>query len=124
MPLVRDPLEHRLLEMLRASAWFMDALVTVRDLELGSWCIGAGAIRNLVWDALHGKAEPSALSDVDVVHFDASDLSREQDLALQAKLCERRPAIPWEVTNQAGVHLWFEACSAMPSIRSARCTKR
>lgn len=44
----------------------MDALRAVRSLGLESWCLGAGAIRNLVWDALSGHQRPSALSDVDV----------------------------------------------------------
>lgn len=41
----------------------MTALRSVRALGLGSWCIGAGAIRNLVWDTLHGFA-PTVSEDV------------------------------------------------------------
>ncbi len=110
VPAKPDPLASRLIDMIRASAWMMDALAAARDLKLADWCIGAGVIRNLVWDSLHGKTEPSALSDVDVVYFDPSDLSPQKDHALQARLSAQRPAIPWEVTNQAAVHLWFEAC--------------
>ena len=85
------------------------ALEAARDLKLSSWCIGAGAVRNLVWDALHDHSTPSRLPDVDVVYFDASDLGRETEAALQQRLREALPEIPWEVTNQAAVHLWFEA---------------
>ncbi len=102
-------LQQRLVEVARASPWFMDALHAVRSLALPEWCIGAGAVRNLVWDALHDKASPSRLADVDVAYFDAGDLSPARDQALQLKLQARHPAQPWEVTNQAGVHLWFEA---------------
>lgn len=87
----------------------MDALVTVRDLNLDEWCIGAGAIRNLVWDALHGRSAPSKLSDVDVTYFDLNDVSPQREHDLQRRLIEVRPSVPWEVTNQAGVHRWFEA---------------
>ena len=86
----------------------MQALAQVRALRLHAWCVGAGAVRNLVWDALHETAAPSALADIDVAHFDADDLSQERDAALQRQLQSMAPATPWEVTNQAGVHLWFE----------------
>lgn len=86
----------------------MPALRAVHSLGLQSWCIGAGAVRNLVWDALAGKAARSALSDVDVAYFDSTDVSTERDHALQHQLKIAMPDVPWEVTNQAGVHLWFE----------------
>ena len=86
----------------------MRALAQVRALRLHAWCVGAGAVRNLVWDALHGHSTPSTLADVDVAWFDADDLAPERDAALQARLREAAPDTPWEVTNQAGVHLWFE----------------
>lgn len=101
-------LAHKLVEIARGSVWFMDALATVHQLGLRQWCIGAGAVRNLVWDFLHGKLSPSNLSDVDVAYFDPSDVSAARDQALQDQLRMLRPSVPWEVTNQAGVHHWFE----------------
>lgn len=99
----------RLVELARGSGWLMDALRAVRSLGLASWCVGAGAVRNLVWDALSGHGQPSALSDVDVAFFDPVDLRGERDAELQRRLSERLPGLPWEVTNQAAVHLWFES---------------
>lgn len=112
--------EAQLITLVQQSPWLMEALHAVRGLGLGAWCIGAGAIRNLVWDALHDKAEPSALSDVDVAYFEAGDLSPQRDAALHARLSQLLPALPWEVTNQAGVHLWFERCfgHAVPPLHS------
>jgi hypothetical protein len=89
------------------SRWFMSALQAVRSLELHSWCIGAGALRNLVWDELHGYKQASALADVDVAYFDAN-VASDQDEKLQQLLQARQPSMPWEVTNQAFVHTWFE----------------
>ena len=100
----------RLVAIARATPWFMRALESVRSLGLADWCIGAGAVRNMVWDALHERPQPSRLPDVDVAWFDAADLSPGRDAALLARLRRIDPATPWEVTNQAGVHLWFEAC--------------
>lgn len=100
-------LEARLIGIAANTAWFMDALRAAQTLKLSSWCIGAGAVRNLVWDALSSKHEPSDLADVDVAYFDAADMSPERDQHLQRTLMALRPDVPWEVTNQAGVHLWF-----------------
>lgn len=97
-----------LIALVAASDWFMDVLRAVRAMRLHSWCIGAGAVRNLVWDALAGKTQRSSLSDVDVAFFDLSDVSAEHDRRLQRQLESAMPTVPWEVTNQAGVHLWFE----------------
>ncbi|SEO29775.1 hypothetical protein SAMN05428959_106155 [Duganella sp. CF517] len=100
---------QRLRHLACSSAWFSAALAAVRDLGLSSWCIGAGAVRNLVWDALHGYETPSQLADVDVAYFDASDLAPETEADLQRRLHGAMPGIAWEVTNQASVHRWFEA---------------
>jgi hypothetical protein len=116
--------EQELLAIVRASDRFMAALRAVRSLRLASWCIGAGAVRNLVWDALHGHAVPSPLADVDVAYFDAGDLSEASEQALQRRLVALAPGYPWEVTNQARVHLWFEAwfghaVPPLPSLEAA-----
>ena len=100
--------QQRLLALARATPWFMQALTHVRALGLPAGCVGAGAVRNLVWDALHAHPAPSALPDIDVAFFDATDLSPARDAALQGRLAAMSPGTPWEVTNQAGVHLWFE----------------
>ena len=100
--------QYELLAIVSASPWFMQALRVVASLRLKRWCIGAGAVRNLVWDHLHGHAEPSSLSDVDVAYFDRDDLSPSTEKRLQSVLHTIAPVIPWEVTNQAAVHLWFE----------------
>jgi len=99
---------ERLSTIVHNSAWFLRALKEVRALELTSWCIGAGAVRNLVWDHLHDFRAPSFLPDVDVAYFDDENLDSKHEQDLQAKLETRAPDVPWEVTNQASVHLWFE----------------
>ena len=83
----------------------MNALKAARTLKLDAWCIGAGAVRSLVWDTLHGTEYRLADGDVDVVYFDA-DAHPEQDAVLEARLRSLMPALSWEVTNQAHVHQW------------------
>jgi uncharacterized protein len=104
----QDEQARDLIAIARDSAWFMGVLLAARDLELSSWCVGAGVVRNLVWDALHDYDTRSVLADVDVAYFDARDLSSDRDATLQRALNTALPDVPWEVTNQAAVHLWFE----------------
>jgi hypothetical protein len=99
---------ERLQRLVEKSSWLMEKLRAVRTVDLSDWVIGSGAIRNLVWDDLHGYAEPTPVNDVDVAFFDPQDVSRERDRDLEARLAEVLPGVPWEVTNQAGVHLWYE----------------
>jgi hypothetical protein len=70
----------------------------------GAW-IGAGFLRNAVWDALSGR-DPDALPpvDLDVVFHDATDAGAARDAAAEARLAAAAPGLPWSVTNQARMH--------------------
>lgn len=113
-------LEVKLRSILLADAWFVEVLHAVLDSDLPDWAVGAGVIRNLVWDHLHGFSTPTPVPDVDVAFFDPTDVRRERDEAIEAELRTRLPKVPCQVTNQAGVHLWYEAKfgHAIPPIRS------
>jgi len=100
-------LEQKLIAMVRSSTCLMAALMAVRSLGLNSWCVGAGAVRSLVWDVLHGFETPLQLQDVDVVHFTSEALGPQSDADLESRLRALIPAVQWEVTNQATVHRWF-----------------
>jgi hypothetical protein len=82
----------------------MKQLRRVRALGLPDWCIAAGFVRNRVWDHLHGIAPPTPLADIDVLYFDAADLSKATEQACEARLDALEPA-PWQVRNQARMHL-------------------
>jgi len=103
---MKDHRETQLLAILSEHAWFMTALNVVSDLSLSQWCIGAGVIRNIVFDYLDGGTTTS-IRDVDVAYFDLSDISEHKDREYEDILKIHMPNIPWEVTNQAAVHLWF-----------------
>jgi hypothetical protein len=104
---VRDRLAEELETIIRGSEWFMAVLEAARDVKPPDWWIGAGALRDLVWDELHGGFEPGMVRDVDVAFFDATDLSSAAESALEHRLCERLPGVPWEAKNQAAVHTWY-----------------
>lgn len=101
-------MEKRLVRIVRETSWMLEGLRAVQQLALPDWYVGGGALRNLVWDYLHGYDEPSWLADVDVAYFDATNTSRERDELEEERLRRVMPGIRWDVKNQAGVHEWFE----------------
>lgn len=91
---------------LEAHAALRGLLAIVEDLHLPDAWIGAGLVRNAIWDVLHGRdADLAAASDVDVIFFDTADLSERRDAALEERLRCIRPGLDWQVRNQARMHL-------------------
>jgi hypothetical protein len=85
----------------------MEALRAARDVDAPDWLISAGAIRDAVWDDLHGRPLTTPPRDVDLGFFDPADLSPEREAEVEAALRERAPDVPWDAKNQAAVHLWY-----------------
>lgn len=70
----------------------------------GAW-IGAGFVRNAVWDHLSGlntEAQPS--TDLDVVFHDPVNVTAEHDARIETGLRTAAPDLPWSVHNQARMH--------------------
>ena len=99
---------QELTHLIRSTPWLMSILETVRRCNPPDWLVGAGVIRNLVWDHLHQYQTPTPLADIDVIFFDPQDVRPERDRMVQQQLAQQLPHIPWEATNQAAVHLWYE----------------
>ena len=99
--------EAALTRILRADHWLWDVLEAARTVNAPDWLIGAGALRNCVWDSLFGRSERTPPADVDLAFFDPSDLTSARDAAVTAALRAERPTVPWEATNQAAVHCWY-----------------
>jgi uncharacterized protein len=100
--------------LVRSSPQLMAWLVAARDCCRTDppipWAIGAGAVRNLVWDRLTGRRNPPA--DVDLAYFDGS--GRLDAASLEACLRERAPEVAWDVKDQALVHNWYERVFGFP----------
>lgn len=98
-----DPLAH-LVALIEADAWRCHVLSLVQRLGVPDAWVGAGFVRNAVWDALYVRAYTPAPSDVDVIWFDPQRGDPACDAALTQQLCAWDACVPWSVTNQARMH--------------------
>lgn len=75
----------------------------VARLALPDAWVAAGALRNLVWDHLHQRPA-SAVNDIDVLYFDATDHEGALGRAAEQWLQEQAPQWRWQVKNHALMH--------------------
>lgn len=101
--------EEELRRIVLASPWLVRVLQTVRAGDLPDAWVGAGVVRDLVWDGRTGGFDPRRVRDVDVPYFDGEDVRRERDDRADAELLRLAADVPWEAKNQAAVHLWYAA---------------
>jgi hypothetical protein len=101
---IEDLAFQRIINILQAKPELTEKLALVADLRLPDAWIGAGLIRNAVWDAVSSAATPQPPADIDVVLFDPRDATRERDRTLEVELLTKSPGPRWSVKNQARMH--------------------
>lgn len=97
--------QEKLEDLILSDPWRHQVLSAVYEIAGCNAWVAAGFVRNAVWDVLFDVDGPD-LEDVDVLIFqDAvpNPFSPEQEL--QDRLATCRPDVPWQVRNQARMHL-------------------
>ncbi len=89
--------------MLADDAWRRRAMIAVRDAGPPAGWIGAGFVRDAVWDRLHGRAPAPPAGDVDVLWY-APGEGAGRDATAEAMLSAACPGVDWSVKNQARMH--------------------
>lgn len=96
--------EQDILNIIKEDTWMMQVLTAARTLGLPNWMIGAGFVRNKIWDHLHGfKNDEVPTDDIDLIYFDTEDLEEEQEKRYDAEL-KNILDINWSTKNQARMH--------------------
>ena len=90
-------------EIIRADSFMMEVLKAAELLNLPDWWIGAGFLRNKIWDYIEGN-ESILPKDVDLVYFDAQNNSKESDWAFSDDMNAKYSFAEWEIRNQARMH--------------------
>ncbi|KRF08084.1 hypothetical protein ASG89_16765 [Paenibacillus sp. Soil766] len=91
--------------LVHTDEWMMDVLRAARSLRLSDWWVCAGFVRSKIWDTLHEYNERTPLSDVDVIYYDAANVSEDLEKRLEEQLKQIIPNVPWSVKNQARMHV-------------------
>ena len=94
-----------LVELLDRDPVRSHALAMVQSLRLPDCWIGAGFLRNAVWDHLHVRVTSPPAGDVDVIWFDPTRADAATDAALEERLGTMAPSFDWSVKNQGRMHL-------------------
>lgn len=90
-------------QLVKNDPWMMNVLRAAEELNLPDWWIGAGFLRNKIWDAIGGNKFVQS-RDVDLVYFNADDVSPETDWQYDDEMKQRHPFAEWEIRNQARMH--------------------
>ncbi len=111
--------------MILADEWMMGVIRCAARLDLPDWMIGAGFVRNKVWDELHGYKERTQSSsiDIDLIYFDTRNKEEASEKIYEREL---RAVMDenWSVKNHArisdkyfscedGLSHWPETCTAI-----------
>ncbi|HSD55688.1 MAG TPA: nucleotidyltransferase family protein [Candidatus Saccharimonadales bacterium] len=95
--------EAEIEKLVKSDLWMMQVLEAAESLQLRDWWIGAGFLRNRIWDAVEGN-ETQPPKDVDLVYFNADDIAPETDWAYDETMKQQYPEVEWEIRNQARMH--------------------
>lgn len=95
--------EQQISEIIQKDALMMRILGAAEKLDLPDWWIGAGFLRNKIWDYLEdNESVPSR--DIDLVYFNSEDISQETDWEFDDRMAKEYPFAEWEIRNQARMH--------------------
>lgn len=107
-------------KIILSNAGLMRLLEIARKLDLPNWYIGAGTVRNIVWDVLHGY-EPQMSSDVDLVYYSDLKIHSNMDKVYEAALNDETHGFMWDVNNQFYVDTWYEEYTGIPLAKLKSC---
>lgn len=96
--------KKRILEIIAEDEWMMRVLHAAEKLNLPDWMIGAGFVRNKIWDYLHGfQNEEVPTRDIDLAYFDLQNITKEKEREYDLYL-NNIVDVEWETKNQARMH--------------------
>ena len=101
--------ERRLIEIVDQNE-DLQRLFEIADHLFDEYYIAAGCITQTVWNALHGYAPTYGIKDADIIYFNDSGTTIDEEKEFESKMRQTLPDFPFEidVKNEALVHLWYE----------------
>ena len=106
-----DSLQH----IVRLNPTLHKILTRAKELNLADYYIGAGCITQTVWNYLSDYPLDYGISDIDFVYYDPNlDSVAEATVAQQVNDLFSDVGLPFDVKNEARVHLWYESRFGYP----------
>lgn len=102
---------RRLTSVLANSALLAPVLRRWTDIRLPNGWLAAGAVAQTVWNVAHRFPPEANIRDIDLIYFDADDLSAEAEARHEARIrgLFADVGVAVDVKNEARVHLWYQA---------------
>ena len=101
----------RLIGIVASQPWLMSVLIYLERSGPPNGCIGAGCVAASVWNRLTDRTPLWGVKDVDIAYFNPDQLAgeaEESELSMRLSRAFPEVQVPFDVKNQARVHLWYE----------------
>ena len=109
-------LNTRLRAIVAASPLLCAILDRWDAVRLPNCWVSGSAIAQTAWNAAFGFPPDHGLADIDLVYFDAADMSERAEMREADRVRGLFPALPLpiDIKNEARVHLWYEGKFGYP----------
>lgn len=106
----------RLLDIWECSPLLNEVFAKARCLEPFPYYVGAGCLVQTVWNTLTGRAADYGVKDIDLVYYDADDLSEAGEARMDARVKKifADIPVPVDLKNQARIHQWYHGKFGIP----------
>lgn len=107
-----NPQQHaEFIQAVETSPLLRPILASWDHLHLPNCWLVAGVLAQTVWNRAHGFDPAHGVSDIDIVYHDAEDLSEESEADHSRRIngLFAGLGVPFDVKNEARVHLWYAA---------------
>ncbi|MEO5646510.1 MAG: nucleotidyltransferase family protein [Candidatus Paceibacterota bacterium] len=96
--------EQDVLTLISNDPWMMEVLRAAETLHLPQWAIGAGFVRNKVWNELSSYSNRVHSTDIDLIYFDPTNTNEEVEKDYD-RLLRDIINVEWSTKNQARMYL-------------------
>jgi hypothetical protein len=119
------PTEERFLADILANRHNRAILERWDELALPDGWLVAGCLFQTVWNLQSGRSPEAGIKDYDLFYFDAANLDEDGERRVQAHVDAVLGdlGVTIEASNQARVHLWYEAYFGHPYLEELRCSR-
>ena len=96
------------ISIIKQNKELMDILDYVYSLKLPNFYIAAGSVFQTIWNYYDDKPLNHGIKDIDIIYYDSSNLSKEDEIELENKIENhfKKLNYKFDIHNEARMHLW------------------